>query len=124
MLAHCNIIAFAATTDPKKAKRFYEEMLGLSLVEESPFALVFDAHGTMLRVQIVKQLDPPNHTVVGWQVADIRDVITHLVSKGVRFERFDGLQQDDLGIWRSPAGAQIAWFKDPDGNILSLTQFS
>ena len=85
--------------------------------------MVFDANGTMLRVQKVQELLPARHAVLGWDVRDIRAEIEALTKKGVRFERFDGLPQDELGIWTSPAGGKIAWFKDPDGNTLSLTQF-
>ncbi len=123
MLNKSKLIGFVATAKPDKAKAFYADTLGLTLVEDGPFALVFDANGTMLRVQKVKELSPPGYTMTGWDVSDIRTTVQQLVKKGVRFERYDFLTQDDLGIWASPAGAQVAWFKDPDGNILSLTEF-
>ena len=117
------IISFVATRNPASARKFYEEVLGLAFISEDPFAVVLVAGGTMLRVQKVQELRPANHTVLGWDVQDIRAEIEALIKKGVRFEHFDGLTQDELGIWTSPSGAKVAWFKDPDGNTLSLTQF-
>jgi hypothetical protein len=98
-------------------------VLELALIEESPFALVFDANGTMLRIQKVQEFTPAKHTTLGWNVKDIRSEIGELVSRGVRFERYERLLQDELGIWQSPSGALVAWFLDPDGNGLSLTEF-
>ena len=123
MLNTSKLIGFAATTKPKLAKQFYRDVLGLSLIEDNPFALVFDANGIMLRVQKVQDHSPAGHTVLGWEVDDIATIIRQMTKKGVAFERYEGLQQDGLGIWTSPAGAKVAWFNDPDGNILSLTQF-
>jgi catechol 2,3-dioxygenase-like lactoylglutathione lyase family enzyme len=123
MLNKSKLIGFVATANPAKAKAFYADTLGLTLVEDAPFALVFDANGTMLRIEKVQELSPAGYTMTGWDVSDIRATIQQLVKKDVRFERYDFLTQDELGIWTSPAGAQVAWFKDPDGNILSLTEF-
>lgn len=117
------LICFAATTKPVVAKTFYGDTLGLSLIEESPFALVFDANGTMLRVQKVRKIPPTSYTALGWEVADIRSTIQGLSEKGVRFQLYDAVPQDELGIWVTPDGSKVAWFKDPDGNILSLTEF-
>ena len=122
MLNHAKLIGFAATTRPQQAKDFYANALGLSLVEENPFALVFDANGTMLRVQRVRELSPAQHTALGWEVSDIRATIGQLAARGVHCEHFAGVPQDDLGIWTAPDGSLVAWFKDPDGNILSLTE--
>jgi catechol 2,3-dioxygenase-like lactoylglutathione lyase family enzyme len=117
------IIAFVATRDAERAKKFYRDTLGLSLTDESPFALVFDAHGTMLRVTPVKDISPAVYTVLGWQVPDIVAAAKALEKAGVRFERYEGLQQDELGIWTAPgSSAKVAWFKDPDGNTLSISQ--
>jgi catechol 2,3-dioxygenase-like lactoylglutathione lyase family enzyme len=116
------LIAFVATTQPELAKTFYRDVLGLRLVSDEEFALVFDANGTMLRIAKVDELRPQSHTVIGWQVDDIESTIRTLVLRGVRFERYDGLEQDHLAIW-STDGGKIAWFKDPDGNVLSLTRF-
>src|SRR4029077_3477032 len=107
---------------PELAKTFYRDILGLRLVSDEEFALVFDAGGTMLRLAKEDELRPQSRTVVSWNVDDIEATIRTLVSRGVRFARYDQLEQDDLGIW-STGGGKIAWFKDPDGNVLSLTQF-
>jgi catechol 2,3-dioxygenase-like lactoylglutathione lyase family enzyme len=124
VLATSRIVAFAATTNADKARTFYGDVLGLRLVSDEPYAVVFDAHGTMLRVQKVESVSPPPYTVLGWQVDDIAGVVGHLVEQGIRFERYVGLQQDDHGVWTTPVGSRVAWFKDPDGNVLSLTQFT
>ena len=123
MLNKSKIIGFVATQHPAQARKFYEETLGLKLMEDGPFALVFDANGTMLRVQKVQEFTPASHTVLGWDVPDIRATIKELSKRGVRFERFEGLLQDESGIWTTPQGAMVAWFKDPDRSTLSLTQF-
>jgi len=122
-MINSKIIGFVATRNPASARKFYEGALGLAFISEDPFAVVFDVNGTMLRVQKVQELLPARHTVLGWDVHDIRAEIEALTKKGVRFERFDGLPQNELGVWTSPSGAKVAWFKDPDGNTLSLTQF-
>jgi predicted enzyme related to lactoylglutathione lyase len=123
MLKSRPIVAFVATTDPKRAKAFYAKTLGLRLVSEDGFALVFDAGGTMLRVAVVKTLQPAGYTVLGWIVPDIAKAARDLVKRGVMFQRYEGMLQDDLGIWSSPGGARVAWFSDPEGNTLSLTEF-
>jgi catechol 2,3-dioxygenase-like lactoylglutathione lyase family enzyme len=124
MLASCEIVAFVATTDAVKAREFYESALGLGLIADEPPALVFDANGTMLRIAKVREFTPAPFTVLGWKVPDIRKTMTELRTKGVEFQRYPGLNQDELGVWKSPSGAQVTWFKDPDGNTLSLTQFT
>jgi len=123
MLGDYEVIAFTQTTRPDEAKAFYGDILGLRLDEDDPFALVFRAGSTMLRVQKVPELTPLPFTTLGWNVPDIRATVANLSSKGVRFERYDGMPQDDAGIWLTPSGAMVCWFKDPDGNTLSLTQF-
>ena len=123
MLSGAEIVCFAATKNPESAKGFYGSVLGLRLIEDSPFALVFDANGTMLRIQKVHEHTPAKHTTLGWSVISIHSEIEQLTRKGVRFERYERLQQDQLGVWQSPSGALVAWFLDPDGNGLSLTQF-
>jgi catechol 2,3-dioxygenase-like lactoylglutathione lyase family enzyme len=122
MLAKSDLVAFVATTDFARARPFYAEVLGLPLVHEDDFALVFDANGTSLRVSRVEELHPPGFTVLGWDVADIAQMIRDLSANGVTFERYGFLPQDELGIWTTPDGSQVAWFKDPDGNTLSLSQ--
>lgn len=118
------IVAFMATVDPERARKFYRDILGLRLIlDQLPFALVFDLHGTMLRVTPVKELNPPGYTVLGWQVPDIAHAAKTLQNAGVRFERYPGLEQDELGIWIAPgSAAKVAWFRDPDGNTLSISQ--
>ena len=124
MVGSSPVIAFVATADPRRAKAFYAGTLGLRLTGEDPFALVFDAAGTMLRVATVTALKPAGYTVLGWNVRDIDRAVRDLAEKGVAFQRYDGMPQDELGIWTSPGGARIAWFLDPDGNTLSLTEFT
>jgi catechol 2,3-dioxygenase-like lactoylglutathione lyase family enzyme len=122
MLTGANPIAFVATTDAERARDFYEGTLELTLVEETPFALVFEARGTELRVTPVERLEPAGHTVLGWSVASAEGMARKLIERGVPLERFDSLEQDELGIWDAPGGARVAWFRDPDGNLLSITQ--
>ena len=121
MLRNCEIVAFAATTDGSRARAFYEGVLGLRLVEDSPFAVVFDANGTSLRVAKVDALTPQPFTILGWEVPDVAAAVDGLAARGVVFERFEGMGQDERGIWASPGGAELAWFKDPDGNLLSIS---
>ncbi len=122
VLSRSKIVAFVATRDATRAKTFYRDTLGLRFISEDPFAIVFDAHGTTLRVSLVREMTPAAHTVLGWEVADIIAAVGQLVKSGVTFERYDVLPQDDLGIWTAPGGGRVAWFKDPDGNTLSITQ--
>lgn len=122
MLASAPIVAFLATTDAARARAFFEGVLGLRVVEESGFALVLDAHGTTLRVQRVEALTPHPFTSLGWTPADLDATVRDLAARGVVFERYGSLEQDALGIWTAPGGAaRVAWFKDPDGNVLSLS---
>ncbi|HET7462093.1 MAG TPA: VOC family protein [Longimicrobium sp.] len=117
------MIAFTATSSPERSRTFYQQTLGLRLVSEDGFAIVFDANGVMLRVQKVQAHTPPPYTVLGWDVPDVHAAVEELAGRGVTFERFEGMAQDHAGVWTSPAGGRIAWFRDPDGNTLSLTQF-
>ena len=122
-LSDHGIIGFVATSDPARARNFYSDTLGLPLVQEQmPFALVYDAHGTMLRVTVVKKVNPAGYTVLGWKVPDIHAAAQALTDAGVRFERYQGLEQDELGVWSAPGGDKVAWFNDPDGNVLSISQ--
>jgi len=125
ILAGSEVIAFAPTTDPARARAFYEGVLGMRLVaDEQPFALVFDANGIMLRVTTVHELKPQAFTILGWHAPEIEATVDRLAAAGVTLERFQGLNDaDPRGIWNSPGGARIAWFKDPDGNVLSVTEF-
>ena len=122
-LAKYPIVGFVSIVDVARAKAFYRDTLGLTLLsEEPPFALVFEAHGIMLRLGMAKELPPAHGTVLGWNVKDIAAAVGELAEAGVRFERYPQMKQDDLGIWTAPGGAKVAWFKDPDGNILSLSE--
>ncbi len=123
MLGKQTLVAFVATTDAARARAFYEETLGLSLVSSDPYALVFEANGTTIRVQKLTAFQPQPFTALGWTVDDIHAVVTALQKKDVVCERFPGMDQDAQGVWASPSGARVAWFKDPDGNVLSLTEF-
>jgi catechol 2,3-dioxygenase-like lactoylglutathione lyase family enzyme len=123
MLANSELIAFGATTQPDRAKNFYGTTLGLRLVADEPFAIVFDANGTMLRLQKARSHTPPPFTVLGWKVKDIGAEVKALTEAGVTLERFQGFEQDEAGVYKAPDGTKVAWFKDPDGNVLSLTEF-
>jgi catechol 2,3-dioxygenase-like lactoylglutathione lyase family enzyme len=125
MLGSTDIIAFVPTRSPEKARAFYEKTLGLRFVSDDQFALVFDANAVMLRVvnvSGVREFKPAPFTILGWSVDDIARTVKDLHEKGVSFERYEGMQQDKLGVWSSPSGAKVAWFKDPDGNVLSVTE--
>lgn len=122
MLGNEELIAFAATTDPSRARDFYGGTLGLEIVEITPYACVFRVRKTVLRVAVVDRVEPVPYTVLGWSVRDIAAIVRELVAHGVPTLRYDGMDQDDLGIWKAPSGSQVAWFRDPDGNTLSLTQ--
>ncbi len=124
MLAKANLVAFVPTTDLPRARAFYVDVLGLTVTADTPFACVLNAGGTMLRVTPVESLPARPYTVVGWAVDDIAATVRNLGGHGLAFSRFDGVDQDRLGIWTAPGGDQIAWFVDPDGNTLSLTQFT
>jgi catechol 2,3-dioxygenase-like lactoylglutathione lyase family enzyme len=111
-----------STTDPARAKAFYGDVLGLALRHEDGYALVFDGGGATLRISVVQELAPQPFTVLGWEVDDVRAAVRELTVRGVVFERFPGMEQDDLGVWLPPGGSQgVAWFKDPDGNLLSVS---
>src|SRR5262245_11315453 len=122
MLNSASLVGFVATARAEAAKHFYESVLGLPLLEDTPFALVFNSNGRTLRVQKVQQLSPAPYTALGWVVSDIQSTVRALVAKGVACQRYDGLPQDALGIWQSPSSTKVAWFRDPDGNTLSLAE--
>ena len=122
MLNTATLGGFVATQNAAEARKFYEEVLGLTFVGDEPYALVFDANGTSLRVQKVYEVVKVPYTVLGWHVSDIESVVAQLTEKGVEFMRVPGFDQDDLGIVTFPGGARVAWFTDPDGNTLSLDQ--
>lgn len=125
MLGTADVVAFVPTRNPQSARAFYERVLGLRFVSEDPFALVFDANGVTVRVADVsgvRDFTPAPFTILGWNVPNVEVTVRDLQVKGVAFERFPGMPQSETGIWTSPSGAKVAWFKDPDGNVLSVTQ--
>lgn len=122
MLTNASIGAFVATADSARAREFYEKTLGLDFVSDEPYAVVFNANGTTLRIQKVQEVVVAPYTALGWHVTDIASVISELVDRGVEFLKFEGFGQDELGIVTFPGGAKVAWFKDPDGNTLSLDE--
>ena len=122
MLRTAQLMAFSTTADGEKARAFYEGALGLEVISDDDFALALDANGTMLRVQKLAKVEPGGFTTLGWEVTDIAAVVDALRVRGVLFDVYPGMGQDERGIWHAPSGARVAWFKDPDGNTLSLTQ--
>jgi catechol 2,3-dioxygenase-like lactoylglutathione lyase family enzyme len=116
-------IAFTATARPSEARVFYRDTLGLPLIEDTPFALVFDAFGTMLRVQKSGVVEPHSYTSFGFEVPDIEAAVRGLAEAGVEMLRYPHFQQDALGVWTAPSGDRVCWFRDPDGNVISLSQF-
>ena len=123
MLNEKKIVAFLPTTDFDKARAFYEGTLGLRFVHNDGFAMVLDANGTMIRVSKVgPDFKPAPFTILGWEVSEIESVVAAMTAKGVAFERFGFFEQDNLGIWTAPSGDKVAWFKDLDGNTLSVSE--
>ena len=120
VLAHAKQVAFVGVSDLDAAERFYGGVLGLDLFDARPYALVHDTPANQLRITLVSEVRAAPYTVLGWNVTDMEGEMDRLVGAGVSFKRFDGMAQDDRGIWSTPDGARIAWFHDPDGNTLSL----
>lgn len=123
MLESSDLIAVIATADLHRARPFYERVLGLPLLEHNEAACTFSAHGTLLRVTAVREVARTGYTVLGWRVTDIAATVAGLTANGVTFRRYEGIDQDRNGIATMPGGDKVAWFTDPDGNTLSLTQF-
>ena len=123
-LRSAQVVAFAPTKDFKPAQEFYEDTLGLTLLGKDDFALLFEVGGTRIRIAKVGSFKPAPYTILGWRVKDVLQTVASLARRGVVFERFPGMQQDEAGIWAAPSGARVAWFKDPDGNVLSIFQQS
>jgi catechol 2,3-dioxygenase-like lactoylglutathione lyase family enzyme len=124
MLANQPIIAFIPTRDAARARLFYQHTLGLRFVSDDDFAIVMDANGTMLRIVRAGDFTPLPFTILGWQVPNLERAVADLTAKGVQFQRYGFLDQSPSGIWSTPTGDKVAWFADPDGNTLSLTQFA
>lgn len=117
-------VGFIATTDYERARAFYVGVLGLEFVRQDDYALVVRSGGVTVRITRLPEVHPPRNTVFGWEVADVREVAAALADRGVTFERYDflGADQGADRIWTVPGGAaQVAWFKDPDGNLLSIS---
>ena len=123
MLDSSDLVAFVAATDLSRAREFYEQTLGLPVTGQNDFACVFDANGTMLRVTAAPEVARAGYTVLGWRVSDITAAVRDLAARGVVITRYDVMDQDEDGVWTTPGGEKVAWFADPDGNTLSLTQF-
>jgi len=123
MLESARAMAFVPATDLGQARDFYEGVLGLEVLDISSFACVFRVGGATLRVAQVGELSPQPFTVFGWVVGAISETMAGLAARGVEFLRYEGMDQDPAGVWTTPGGDRIAWFRDPDGNVLSLTQF-
>jgi catechol 2,3-dioxygenase-like lactoylglutathione lyase family enzyme len=123
MLGNTEIMAFVPTLDFDKSRAFYEGVLGLRFVNNDGFAMVLDANGITVRVaRVQNDFKPAGFTILGWKVSDIEAIVSALQERGVVFERYGFFEQDALGIWTTPSGDKVAWFKDPDGNTLSVSQ--
>ncbi|HEY6375371.1 MAG TPA: VOC family protein [Edaphobacter sp.] len=122
MLCTCPVIAFIPTRDAAKARPFYENVLGLRFVSDDTFAVVMDANGTMIRIVRVGEFTPMPFTILGFQVKDIDQAVAELTGKGLVFARYAYFEQSPEGIWTAPGGAKVAWFLDPDSNVLSISQ--
>jgi catechol 2,3-dioxygenase-like lactoylglutathione lyase family enzyme len=122
MLAKYRFKAFLPTTDPARSLAFFRDSLGLELLSRDGFALEFEAGSCHLRITTVQELRPHPFTVAGWDVENIEELMRLLIRKGIVFERYRFVEQDELGIWTAPGGTKVAWFKDPDGNLLSLSE--
>jgi catechol 2,3-dioxygenase-like lactoylglutathione lyase family enzyme len=118
-----NAVLFLATANAERSREFYERVIGLEFVADEPPALVFRVGDSMLRIQKVQKVHAAPYTALGWEVSDIRQTVRELRTAGVAFQRYEGLKQDDDYIWSAPSGALVAWFRDPEGQVLSLTQF-
>lgn len=121
-LTNAKPVAFIATTRPAEATKFYRDVLGLRLLEETGFALVFDAFGVMLRVQKAAEVAPPTYTAFGFEVKDLDTNVKALLAKGVTVLKPDGMELDANGVWTAPTGTRVFWFYDPEGHVLSLSQ--
>jgi catechol 2,3-dioxygenase-like lactoylglutathione lyase family enzyme len=123
MLGSTNIVAFVPTKDREQSRAFYQDILGLRFVKDDGFATVMDANGIMVRIaKVPDDFKPLPFTILGWQVVAIEKVVAELRKKGIQFEIFGFFKQDELGIWTAPTGDKVAWFKDPDGNVLSVSE--
>lgn len=122
MLASSKIIGFVPTKNTAEARSFYEGKLGFQFVSDDPFALVMRAGETMIRIAKAQDFTPAKYTVLGWEVSNIEEMVAWLQNRGVEFEKYAWVPDKELGIWTAPTGDKVAWFKDPDGNVLSVSQ--
>lgn len=122
MLAASKMMGFVPTNDSAKARSFYEGILGFEFVSDDGFALVMRAGDTLIRIAKAQDFKPARYTVLGWQVSNIEEIVTWLQKRGVAFEKYPFVQDKELGIWAAPNGDKVAWFRDPDGNVLSVSQ--
>lgn len=120
MLGRAKQVSFVGVSDLDAAQRFYGGILGLDLTDTRPFALVHDTPAGQIRITAVDEVRAAPYTVLGWVLEDLESEIDRLAAAGVNFNRYDGMNQDERGIWTAPDGARVAWFHDPDGNNLSL----
>jgi catechol 2,3-dioxygenase-like lactoylglutathione lyase family enzyme len=121
MLSAARPVAFIPSTDLERSRRFYEGTLGQRVASVDGFAVVLDVDGVPVRVvRVGESLRPQPFTIFGWRVEDLDAEVTALAAGGIEFLRFDGMDQDEAGVWTAPGGTRIAWFADPDGNVLSL----
>ncbi|MFE7798193.1 VOC family protein [Nocardia sp. NPDC057440] len=123
-LADAEVVAFVPSSDLTRSGKFFAEVLGLTIVEATLYAVVARGAGTTVRITLVNELAPQPFTVLGWVVPDIGRAVAELTEHGVVFLRYEGMPQDAAGVWASPGGDKVAWFADPDGNVLSLTEFA
>ncbi len=122
MLADNDVMGFIPTKDSAQARAFYEGTLGLRFVSEDNFALVVESGATVIRIVKIPDFTPAKYTILGWRVSNIEAEVKALSALGVEFARYPPMVQDELGIWTAPGGSRVAWFHDPDGNALSLSQ--
>jgi catechol 2,3-dioxygenase-like lactoylglutathione lyase family enzyme len=122
MLAEEKLVAFLATSRPEAARAFFEGVLGLTFAGDHEQLVIFESGAARLMLQKAQVVTPPHGTALGWDVGDLRGVMAALAQRGVTFERFEGMDQDETGVWSPAPGAGVAWFKDPDGNLLSVSQ--
>jgi catechol 2,3-dioxygenase-like lactoylglutathione lyase family enzyme len=123
MLGQSELMGFIPTLDAERARRFYVDTLGLAFVSDDPFALTVRSYDIDIRISRIEAFNPSPYTILGWKVPDIEATAEQFSAAGILFERYPFLEQDANGIWTAPGGtAKVAWFKDPDGNVLSISQ--
>jgi catechol 2,3-dioxygenase-like lactoylglutathione lyase family enzyme len=114
-------VGFIPVRDLDSAQEFYCGVLGLKAVERNPVALLVDTAAGSLRLTSVPEFRPQPFTIAGWLVPDMSSTVAALATAGVTMQRYEGMGQDEQGVWTAPSGDRVAWFTDPDGNVLSVT---